>query len=165
MSSTATSLHVTSRARGGPWNAHLNFCLQEGQHFVAINIAAQVWHTEWPQGMMRGQWSLSLKLSKHTMQGVVITANNGTSSAFFGIEKPPQEPLAYAQYVALYAAGSGGQGGGGSEAAAAAAGGWERCSGRAAEPGRGIAHRFVLGPRSLKMLHCYSVIAVAVAQF
>ncbi len=88
---------------------------------MAINIAAHVWHTEWPQGMMRGQWSLSLKLSKHTMQGVVITANNGTSSAFFGIEKPPQEPLAYAQYVALYAAGSGGQGGGGSKAAAAAA--------------------------------------------
>ncbi len=53
-------------------HAHLNFCLQEGQHFVAINSAAQVWHTEWPQGMMRGQWLLSLKLSKHTMQGVVM---------------------------------------------------------------------------------------------
>jgi hypothetical protein len=141
----------------------LNFCLHEGQHFVGINCAAQLLHTEWPQGMTRGQWSLSLKLSKHTMHGVVITAKNGTSSAFFGIEKPPQEPFAYTQYVALYAAGSGGQGGGGSKAAAAAAGGWERRSGWAAEPGRGgIAHRFVLGPGSLKMLHCYSV---AVTQF
>jgi hypothetical protein len=57
-------------------SSHWNVLLQFGQHLVDITLLTHAWQMEWPQGMMRGHRSFSLKFSRHT-------AHDGTDMTDF----------------------------------------------------------------------------------